>query len=359
MALITSNSYNFQALENDELITECFERIGIAGDQITPVKLNSAKRSLNLLLLSWITKSTNLWTLKTGYLPLKTGQASYAIDNTITDILKINLRTFTRQLNGVAQSNTGQTYDGGGGGNPALAFDDISTTACTQNVANGNISYYYGVAITKQINFIGIQSNSSVNYNLIVETSNDNINWTALMTIEQAFIAGEMVWFDVKIPTNATTYRIRETGGATLNIQELFFTNNILDLPISPVSRDTYLSFSNKYIPGKPSCYYYDKQIKPVLNFWYPPTATYKVLQYSYIKVMQDVGGFYNITDVPSKMYPALICGLTWMLAVKYNPQISMDLKNEYEQTFSLATANDTENIDLTIDIDISKYYEN
>ncbi len=46
MAVI-SGKYNFQSLENDDLILECFERIGLAGDQLVPVQINSARRSLN------------------------------------------------------------------------------------------------------------------------------------------------------------------------------------------------------------------------------------------------------------------------------------------------------------------------
>jgi hypothetical protein len=360
MPLTTSNSYNFQALENDELIIECFERLGISGEQLVPVKLNSARRSLNLLLLDWITKSINLWTLNTAYLPLNTGQSKYLLKSTITDILQVNLRQFTRQLNGTAQSNTADTYDSGGGGIAISAFDGNSSTACTQNVVNGNISYTYGVGISQTILFIGVQSNTTTLYSLVVETSNDNVVWTNLTTIPpQTFTSGTAIWLDVSLPVNSMTFRIRETGGQTLDIQEIYFTNNITDLKLSSVSRDTYLSFSQKFIQGRPTCYYFDKQISPVLNLWYPPNNSYQVLQYSYVNIMQDAGGFYNIADIPSRMLPALTWGLTWLLAIKYNPPLAADMKNEYEQAFSIATANDSENIGLTINYDISSYYEN
>jgi hypothetical protein len=359
MTLITSNSYNFQALENDELITECFERLGISGEQLVPVKLNSARRSLNLLLLDWISKSINLWTLNTAYLSLNTGQSKYLLNSTITDILQVNLRQFTRQLNGTPQSNTVATYDNGGGGNPIFAFDGNPTTACTQNNGNGNISYTYGIGISQTILFIGVQSNVTRKYSLVVEASNDNATWTNLMTIlPQTFTAGVALWFDVILPTSTMTFRIRETAGATLDIQEIYFTNNITDLAMSSVSRDTYLSFSQKFNQGRPSCYYFDKQINPILNIWQTPTNNYKVLQYSHVNIMQDAGGFYNIADIPSRMLPALTCGLTWMLAVKYNPPLAADMKNEYEQAFSTATANDSENVGLTINYDMSNYYE-
>ena len=42
-----SGTYNFQSLANDDLILDCFERIGFAGDQLVPVQMLSAQRSLN------------------------------------------------------------------------------------------------------------------------------------------------------------------------------------------------------------------------------------------------------------------------------------------------------------------------
>jgi hypothetical protein len=169
---VVSGTYNFQSLENDDLILECFERIGFAGDQLVPVQLQSARRSLNFLLLDWISKSINLWTINKEYLPLNTGQSRYTLSTSITDILEVLQRTFTRQLNGTAQSNTANTYDGGGGGDPLLAFDNDFSTACVQNVVDGNISYTYGAGNTQTITFIGVRSNRNTNYNLVVEYSN-------------------------------------------------------------------------------------------------------------------------------------------------------------------------------------------
>jgi len=113
---VVSGTYNFQLLENDDLILECFERIGFAGDQLVPMQINSARRSLNFLLLDWISKSVNLWTITKVYLPLNTGRAKYLTASNVTDVLEVVLRQFTRQLNGIAQSNTANTYDNGGGG---------------------------------------------------------------------------------------------------------------------------------------------------------------------------------------------------------------------------------------------------
>lgn len=357
-----SGTYNFQSLENDDLILECFERIGFAGDQLVPVQLQSARRSLNFLLLDWISKSINLWTINKEYLPLNTGQSRYTLSTSITDILEVLQRTFTRQLNGTAQSNTTDTYDGAGGGNPLFAFDNDFSTACIQNVVDSNISYTYGAGNTQTITFIGIRTNVSGNYNLLIEYSNDNINWLPLNVDwihPYAYQSGVTRWADVITPVAAMTYRVREIGGAILNIQEIYFGNSTIDLKITPISRDTYLSYSQKYLQGRPTTYYFDKQLIPNINIWPTPSPDYLVLQYSFVRTMYDAGEFYNTTSVPARMYPALAAGLTWMLSVKYKPETADVFKAQYDETFTLATANDSENVDMTIGYDLNSYYEN
>jgi len=359
---VVSGTYNFQSLENDDLILECFERIGFAGDQLVPVQLQSARRSLNFLLLDWISKSINLWTINKEYLPLNTGQSRYTLSTSITDILEVLQRTFTRQLNGTAQSNTTNTYDGAGGGNPLSAFDNDFSTSCVQNAADGNISYTYGAGNTQTITFIGVRSNTNTNYNLVVEYSNDNATWLPLSvdwTHPYSYETGVTRWVDVVTPVAAMTYRIREIGGATLDIQEIYFGNSTIDLRITPISRDTYLSYSQKYLQGRPTTYYFDKSLTPNINIWPTPSNDYLVLQYSFVRTMYDAGEFYNTTSVPARMYPALAAGLTWMLSVKYKPEIADVFKTQYDEVFTLATANDSENVDMTIGYDLNSYYEN
>ena len=359
---VVSGTYNFQSLENDDLILECFERIGFAGDQLVPVQMNSARRSLNFLLLDWISKSINLWTINKLYLPLNTGQSKYTLGTSITDILEVLQRTFTRQLNGTAQSNTADTYDSNGGGNPLLAFDNNFSTFCVQDDADGNISYSYGAGVSQSITFIGVRTNVTGNYNLVVEYSNDNVTWSTLnvdWTHPYAYQTGVTRWADVITPVQAMTYRVREIGGAILNVQEIYFGNTTIDLKISPVSRDTYLSFSQKYLQGRPTTYYFDKSLIPNINIWPTPTNDYLVLQYSFVRTMYDVGEFFNTTSVPARMYPALAAGLTWMLAVKYKPELADSFKAQYDEAFTLATANDSENVDMTIGYDLNSYYAN
>jgi hypothetical protein len=341
----TSGTFNFQSVQIELLIREAFERIGISGEFIEPIKLDSAKRSLDLMLLEWMNKSTNLWTLQYSYLPLNTSQGQYTLPNTVSNIVQANIRTSTRQLDGTAASNPG--------GVAANAFDGDPTTACTQTGPDGNISYDYGAGVTQQINFVGITSNSTLTYSIVIESSDDALNWDSLYTITpQSFEVGVTKWFDIITPVTARAYRIRETDGATLNIQEIYFNNNLIDLPISAVSRYDYFSFSNKQLQGRPSSYYLDRQITPVLYIWPVPSSYYNCLQYTYKKMMEDTGAYTNAIQVPSRFYPAIIAGLSYQLALKFNPQIAEMLKAEYDKSLDIAEIEDSENVSFNIQID-------
>lgn len=354
-----SGTYEFQSLENDELILEGFERIGIPGDQLTPVYINSAKRSIDFILLEWMNKNVNLWTINKLYLPLNTGQSVYSLATSIIDIRSGHLRTFTRQLNGVAQSNTADTYDGGGGGNADLAFDGDIGTRCTQNVQNCNISYDYGVGKSVRLNFIGIQSYvSNRPYSLVLEASQDTATWFNVFTFPTSYNyqANVVAWFDIIAPINARAYRIRETSGYTLDLEEIYFCNNVIDTEITSVSEDTYESFSNKNLISRPTCYFFDKKMEPKLFLYPSPAKEFQVLRYSFIRTMYDAGKFFNTPSVPAKMYPALVSGLAWRLAVKYKPEMADNFKIQYDQDLSEAIAMDVEHVDITVSYDLSKY---
>ena len=363
--MATSGTYNFQSVQVELLIREAYERIGILGEFVEPQKLDSAKRSIDLLLLEWMNKSVNLWTLETADLTLVQGQGQYILPSYVSDIIQVNNRiyngspdnviivnnkTYRRQLGGTALTNGEAQNDANA---VALnAFDGNSLTSCIQVADNGNISYSYHPNNKQEVSLIGLQSNTTTEYSITVEISQAFFDegWLELFIIPpQVYTAGVITWIDVPIPTSATQYRIRETGGATLNIQEIYFcisVDNPVDTPIAKVSRYEYLSLANKKLQGRPTIYYLDRQITPILNLW-PVPSDISYISYSYKKMIQDVGSvgavYTNNLEIPSRFYPALVWGLSWMLAIKYKPELAQMFQAEYERSFQLATNEDTE----------------
>lgn len=352
---VTSGNYNFQSIEVELLIREAFERIGILGEFVEPQKLESAKRSINFLLLDWMDKSINLWTLKGEYQGLVTGQRQYVLSNTVSDIIQVNLRTSSRQLNGVAQTNTGNTYDNGGGGNPQDAFDGNPNTSCIQNVADGNISYDYGVGNTGYITFVGITSAALLSYEIIIESCpldpTDIASWKPLLFVPAfEYPVGIPVFYDIPTPVNARAYRIRAAAQSDdLNLTEIYFNNNTFDFALSNVSRYEYNTYPNKYLQSRPSVYYLDRQLAPILNIWPTPSSQYNCLFYSYKKMIQDVGLYTNSLEIPARLYPSLVWGLTWQLALKFKPEMAEMLESKYERSFASATTEDSEDVNISI----------
>lgn len=347
--MTTSGTYNFQFLPIELLIREAFENIGIFGEQVESQKLDSAKRSIDFLMLEWMSKSVNLWTLEYDYIPLVTSQAQYTLPEPISDIVQINLRTSTRQLNGTPTSS--------GGGVAANAFDGNPATFCDAG-ANGWIAYNYGANVTQQVTFVGVQSQVTTNLTPVIETSTDGMTWTLLFTLPtQSYVAGVISWFDILTPIQSQYYRIRETMGANLTMQEIYFNNNIYDMPISEVSRYEYFTYPNKQLQGRPSVYYVNRLIVPVLFIWPVPDQNYNCIQVTYKEMIQDAGSFTNNLQIPSRFYPALTLGLSWKLALKFNPQIAGVFQAEYEKAFTIATVDDSENTAISIRGDTSYDY--
>ena len=346
--LPTSGTYDFQSIPVDYIIREAYECVGITGAFVEPEKIKSARFSLNLLLLEWINKGINSWSRRTGYLALTPNQAQYSLSETVSSIIQANIRTSTRQLNGNPAASAGVAAD---------AFDGNPATTCNAGI-NGNISYDYGLNQQQLINFLGVQSQTTVEYNLVFEYSQDNANWVVSYTIPaQTFNAGIISWFDIPVPLNARAYRIRETNGADLNIQELYFNNNTLDIPISNISRYEYLTYPTKWLAGRPSVYYFDKQYyNPVLNIWPVPSSSYNCLQYSYEKVMQDVNIEYlaNTIEIPSLFYPPLVWGLAMRLALKFNPSNFNTLQVQYQTSYEAALTKNSETVPIEIQVDYS-----
>jgi hypothetical protein len=91
--MATSNSKDFE-LDVAEYIEEAFERCGL--ELRTGYDLESARRSLNLLLAEWANRGLNQWTVKQNSIPMVQGTASYNLDSTnptaVIDVLDCFVR---------------------------------------------------------------------------------------------------------------------------------------------------------------------------------------------------------------------------------------------------------------------------
>lgn len=169
-----------------------------------------------------VTTATNHG-LATGMTVTMVGQTSAVYSGTF-DIIVIGAATFTY----VMPSDPGGNASVAGTYTAATAnyaFDSNLTTYATQTATNGNISIDYGVGVTKIVSRVGINSATTQTYNLVFEYSDANFAaWTSFYEAgSQSYTGGEDYYFTILASVTARGFRVRETGGGTLNLAELYF----------------------------------------------------------------------------------------------------------------------------------------
>ena len=116
------------------------------------------------------------------------------------------------------------------------------------------------------------------------------------------------------------------------------------DSPMTKVDRSTYAGFSNKLSKGTPNQYWVERFIDKVRIHVYPTpdsTNASKNMHFYYINRIQDVGAYTNATDLPFRFVPCMVSGLCYYLSMKYQPQITQQMKLLYEDELQRALQED------------------
>lgn len=127
--MATSGTTAFD-LSIEEIIQEAYERCGMATT--SGYSLRSARTSLNLLFAEWANRGIHLWKVSLNENLLVSGQAEYAVDGSVSDVLEAFVSTTG------AGANTVNTQD------VALSKIDRSAYSALPNkLAVGQPSQYY------------------------------------------------------------------------------------------------------------------------------------------------------------------------------------------------------------------------
>jgi hypothetical protein len=127
--MATSGTTTFD-LSIEEIIQEAYERCGMTTT--SGYSLRSARTSLNLLFAEWANRGIHLWKVSLNENQLVSGQAEYAVDSNVSDVLEAFVSTTA------AGSNTVNTQD------VSLTKIDRSAYAALPNkLALGQPSQYY------------------------------------------------------------------------------------------------------------------------------------------------------------------------------------------------------------------------
>jgi hypothetical protein len=134
-----------------------------------------------------------------------------------------------------------------------------------------------------------------------------------------------------------------------VDILDMTLRRSGTDYEMDRISRSDYLDFPNKTDQGRPSQFYFDRQIAPVINLWQTPENSTDQLVYYYVRRIEDVDTLQNTTAIPFRFYPCMVAGLAYYLAVKRAPDRVQMMKSIYEEEFQRAANEDEAKVPLTL----------
>ena len=174
---------------------------------------------------------------------------------------------------------------------------------------------------------------------LLADWANRGLNRWTMQQTSQAITAGTSN-YNLGIDTIDILSAVIRTGSGTTQT----------DISLSRISRDAYLSITNKNSTGKPTQFYVDRQINPIVKLWPTPDSveTYTLI-FDRLVSMDDADAATNTLDVPFRFYPCLAAGLAYYIALKRAPERVQILKAVYEEEFERAASEDRDRATLSL----------
>lgn len=184
---------------------------------------------------------------------------------------------------------------------------------------------------------------------LLVEFANKQVN---LFKVEQNTIP---------MLNGVPTYAV---PSKTVMILDAVITTNYgtpqaTDLYVTPISRTEYVSLSRKLTPGRPTVFWFDRLINPILYPWPVPDSSgpYAFTYWACVQ-MQDANLPNGETpDIPYRWLDCLVAGLAHRLARVYAPDLEPLRKADAMEAWTIAATQDVENVDLVLAPNLGGYY--
>ena len=285
--MAVSGSKDFEPNVAD-YVEEAFERCGL--ELRTGYDARTARRSLNFLFADWANRGLNQWTI---------GQVTQTV---VSGITEYPVGTITLTVAATAGFAIGETITGGTSASTASIITNPTSTTFTITSPTG--TFVATEALTGGTSGTATTVSSSPSLN-DVQSSIDLLNAV-----------------------------VRRSGD---------------DISINRISRDDYLSIPNKATTGRPSQYFVDRLITPVLKVWPTPENSTDKIIYDRLVRIDDADASANTLGIPFRFYPCLAAGLSYYLALKRAPDRIQLLKGLYEEEFARAAEEDRDKVSVSL----------
>lgn len=138
-------------------------------------------------------------------------------------------------------------------------------------------------------------------------------------------------------------------GADTVDILNASLRRDGTDYMLDRLSRVEFLNIPNKTQQSRPTQFFVDRQINPVLNVWPVPENSTDDIVYNRLKRIDDADDPGNTIGIPFRFYPALAAGLAYFLSMKVNRPETALLKGIYDEQMEAAMLEDRDRASLRI----------
>jgi len=285
--MAVSGSKDFE-LNVAEYIEEAFERCGL--ELRTGYDAKTARRSLNLLFADWANRGLNRWTIS---------QTTQTVAEAISEY---PVGTITLSVSDSGSFTIAETITGGTSAATASLITKPDSTSMTITVPSGT------------------------------------------------FTSGETITGSSSSATTTTTSTASlEDTQSTIDILSGVIRRDSSDISITRISRDDYLNIATKSTKGRPTQFYVDRLITPVVKVWPTPENSTDQFIYDRLVRIDDADTSVNTVEVPFRFYPCLAAGLAYYIALKKAPDRIQILKVLYEEEFLRAAEEDRDKANLVL----------
>lgn len=348
--MTTSGTVGATVIDTAKVLEHAMRRAGVPAASQTPETIDIAKDNLFLLLSNLSNRGITLWCVDKIIMGSVVDQSSYTLPAGTIDIWNTNIRSSSRAAVFSVVSSAGGTADN--------LIDSDTSTYCDQTSTNGNFSFQFSAATS--VISVGLKPHGTQTLALVLETSSDGSNWTGVATISSATHTNNTwFWYDIAAPKSAEYFRIRETGGGTLAMYEVFLSTKNTELPMSRENRDTYVAFPDKQYPGRPLSFWYDRTVTPSIKIWPVSDSEYYQIVVWRQRNIQDVGALTQQLEIPERWFEAVIWQLAHRMSIELpgvsNDRIEMCQQHAVQYTEEAETG-ERDNSPVMFNVSISGY---
>jgi hypothetical protein len=285
----------FNALK---VVDHAFRRCRLPAQAITAEMQSYALDSLYLMLSELANIKTPSWCIEKLILPMYENQPLVTLPVGTVEVLNLNYRTL-QLLSGITVSLP-----------TSITVDFESATV---------------------VNTVGVKW-SGASVNLTFQVSNDNVNWVTVGTQTTVAVAGNITWTDIAVGLPYRYFRI--TAPSTINYEDIVLGNLPQEIPLGQLNRDSYVNQTNKVFPGRPSNYYFLRDLpEPVIYLWPAPFSGAEQAQlvlWRHRQIM-DTENLQQEVEVPQRWLEAITNGLAARVAAE-SPSVDANLVPALEQ---------------------------